>query len=133
MLFVMVQFSGVCTVVGVKWIGPFGTPLFDPKIHLKKFMWVHFLRPFPGNEAHKLFCGGPNLGVLGGGQKFMLKEFMCFFGPLVLETLGFSNSLRHPHSVSRVLLASTSPLMEHPSVMIVTRVGLILWSAPVLA
>ena len=47
-------------------------PFFDPKIPSKKFkfMWVPFLRPFPGNEAHQLFLsGGPELGVLAGGQK----------------------------------------------------------------
>ena len=27
------------------------------------------------------FSGDPKWGVLGGGQKVMLKEFMCFFGP----------------------------------------------------
>ena len=33
-------------------------------------MWVPFLRPFPGNEAHKLyFSGGPRWGVLGGLQR----------------------------------------------------------------
>ena len=32
-------------------------------------MWVPSLRPFPGNEAHKLFAGGPKWSVLGGGQE----------------------------------------------------------------
>ena len=42
---------------------PFGTPFLTPKILPKKFMWVPFWRPFPGNEAHKLFSGGPKWGV----------------------------------------------------------------------
>ena len=48
-------------------------------------MWVPLLRPFPGNEAPKLFSGGPESGVLcggGGGKKCMLKKFRCFFCPL---------------------------------------------------
>ena len=52
---------------GPKW--PVWDPLFDPKISPKKFMWVPFLRSFPGNEAHKLFAGGPEWGILGGGAK----------------------------------------------------------------
>ena len=47
-------------------LGPF---FLTPKSTPKKFMWVPFLGPFPGNEAHKLFSGGPKWGVLGGGQK----------------------------------------------------------------
>ena len=43
--------------------------LFDPKIPPKKFMWVPVLRPFPGNEAHKLFPGGPKWGCFGWGPK----------------------------------------------------------------
>ena len=34
--------------------GPFGTPFLTPKLLLKKkqaYMWVPFLRSFPGNEA----------------------------------------------------------------------------------
>ena len=50
------------TFCGRKW--PVWDPLFDPKIPPKKFMWVPFLRPFPGNEAHKLFSGAQK-----GGQK----------------------------------------------------------------
>ena len=46
-------------------------------------MWVPFLRSFPGNEAHKLFSGGPKWGFRVGGKKFMLKKFVCFFRPLV--------------------------------------------------
>ena len=37
--------------------GPFGTPLFDPKIFQKMLVWVPFWRPFPGNEAHQLHIG----------------------------------------------------------------------------
>ena len=65
-------------------IGPFGTPFLTPKIPPKKFMWVPFLRPFPGNEAHKYFFLGAQNGVFWlGAKKFMLKKFMCFFGPLM--------------------------------------------------
>ena len=38
--------------------GPFGTPFLTPKIPPKKFMWVRFLRPFPGNKAPKMGCLG---------------------------------------------------------------------------
>ena len=62
--------------------GQFGTPFSTPRIPLKKFMWVPFLRSFPRNEAHKLFSEGPKLGVWVGANKFMLKKFMCFFRPL---------------------------------------------------
>ena len=45
-------------------------------------MWVPFLRPFPGNEAHKLFSGGPKSGVLGGGQKvYVEKVYVLFRSP----------------------------------------------------
>ena len=57
-------------------------PPFRPKNPPEKVYVGPFLRPFPGNEAHKLFSKGPKWGVLGGGQKVMLKKFMCFFGPL---------------------------------------------------
>ena len=56
-----------------------GPPSLNPKIPLKKFMWVPFLRPFLGNEAHKLFSGGPKSGVLGGGQKVYVEKVYCFF------------------------------------------------------
>ena len=45
-------------------------------------MWVHFLCPFPGNEAHKLFSRGPKSGVLGGGQKvYVEKVYVLFLSP----------------------------------------------------
>ena len=73
--------------------GPFGTPFLTPKTPPKKFMWVPFLRPFPGNQAHKLFSGGPKWAVLGGAKKLMLKKFMCFSVPF--------DSLKHadPHGL----------------------------------
>ena len=61
-----------------------GPPLFDPKIPREKFMWVPFLRSFPGNEAHKVvinFSGGPKWGVLVGGQRVYVEKFMCFSVP----------------------------------------------------
>ena len=42
-------------------------------------MWAPFLRPFPGNEAHKLFSGGPNWGVSGGGQKVYVEKVYVLF------------------------------------------------------
>ena len=45
-------------------------------------MWVPFLRPFPGNEAHKLFSGVLKWGVLGGGQKvYVEKVYVLFRSP----------------------------------------------------
>ena len=49
-------------------------PPFDTKIPPKKFMWVPFLRSFPGNETRKLFSGGPKWRVLGGDQKVYVEE-----------------------------------------------------------
>ena len=43
------------------------------------FMQVPFLRPFPGNEAHKLFWGGPKSGVLGGVQKVYVENVYVLF------------------------------------------------------
>ena len=48
----------------------------------KKFMWVPFLRSFPGNEAHKLFSGGPSWGVLGGVQKVWVDKVQVLFPSL---------------------------------------------------
>ena len=42
-------------------------------------MWVPFLCPFPGNEAHKLFSKGPKWGVLGGGQKVYVQKIYVLF------------------------------------------------------
>ena len=48
-------------------------------------MWVPFLRPFPGNEAHKLFAGGPISAVSGGGQKvYVEKVYVPFLFPTSL-------------------------------------------------
>ena len=51
------------------------------------FMQVVLFRSFPANEAHKLsFSGGPNWGVLGGGQKaYVEREGRCAFGPSPAE------------------------------------------------
>ena len=48
----------------------------------KSLSWVHFLRPFPGNEAHKLFSGGPKWGVLGGGQIVYVEKVYVLFQSL---------------------------------------------------
>ena len=55
-------------------MGRFGAPFLTPKFPPKKFMWVPFLRSFPGNEAHKLFFWGSKRGVLGGGQKVYVEN-----------------------------------------------------------
>ena len=60
-------------------------------------MWVPFLRPFPGNEAQKLFSGS-KMGVLSGGQKVWLKKFTCFFGPLETSDRGIGSAIGEPES-----------------------------------
>ena len=50
--------------------GPFGTPFWTPQVSPKKFMWVPFLRPFPGNEAHHFFLGAQNGVFWVGAKKF---------------------------------------------------------------
>ena len=44
-------------------------PLFDPKTPRKCLCGSHFLRSFPGNEAHKFFFWGPRMGDFGWGAK----------------------------------------------------------------
>ena len=61
--------------------GPVWNPLFDPQSPPEKVYVGPFWRPFPGNEAHKLFSGGPKLGVSGGGLKVYVEKFMCFSVP----------------------------------------------------
>ena len=67
--------------------GPFGTLFLTSKIRPKKFMWVPFLHSFPGNEAHKLFSGGPEWGVLGGGQKVYVEKVYVLFPSLTEKSL----------------------------------------------
>ena len=64
------------TFCGQKW--PVWDPLYEPKIPSKKFMWVPFVHPFPGNEAHHFFWG-PKSGGLGGGQKVYVENVYVFF------------------------------------------------------
>ena len=54
-------------------------PPFWPQKSPKKFMWAPFLRPFPGNEAHKLFFWGPQLGCFGWGPKSLCWKSLCAF------------------------------------------------------
>ena len=49
-----------------------------------KFMWGPFLHSFPGNEAHKLFSGGPKWDVLGGGQKVYVEKL--YVGAMKVST-----------------------------------------------
>ena len=86
--------------------GPFGTPFFDPKIPPKKFMWVPFLRPFPGNEAHTFFLGDFHEGVWVGAKKFM-----CFFGPLFFQNV--SAPLVHMMSWKDKQIIRTSDFFAH--------------------
>ena len=61
-------------------------PLFDPPNRPEKvYVYVPLLRSFPGNEAHKLFSGGPKWGVLGGGQKvYVEKVYVLFPSPIAV-------------------------------------------------
>ena len=67
-----------------------------PRLPPKKSMWVPFLRSFPGNEAHKLFSGGPKWGVSGGGPKvYVEKVYVLFPSPnLVSQNAAFLKRLR---------------------------------------
>ena len=51
-------------------------------------MWVPFLRPFPGSEAHTFSLWAENgaFWVGGVGVKYMLQKFVCFFCPLLPKT-----------------------------------------------
>ena len=65
-------------------LGPLLTPKFPPK----KFMWVPFLRPFPGTEVHKLFSGGGQMGCFGWGQKvYVEKVYVLFRSPIIAEII----------------------------------------------
>ena len=68
--------------------GPFGTPFLTPKLPRKSLcLCASFARSFPGNEAHKLFSGGPKWGVLGGGQKvYVEKVYVLFLSPSHVTT-----------------------------------------------
>ena len=60
-------------------LGPrFGPPKSPEKV----YVYVPLLRSFPGNEAHKLFLGGPKSGVLGGGQKVYVEKVYVLFPSL---------------------------------------------------
>ena len=55
-------------------------PPFGPKnLPEKVYVYVPLLRPFPGNEAHKLFSGGQKWGVLDGGQKVYVENVYVLF------------------------------------------------------
>ena len=46
-------------------------------------MWVPFLRPFPGNEAHKLFFWEAKMGCFWWGQKVYVENVYVLFSPLL--------------------------------------------------
>ena len=63
-----------------------GPPGFFPKNGGEKFnKWVPFLRPFPGNEAHKLFCWGSKMGGFGWGANSLCWKSLCAFSIPYLE------------------------------------------------
>ena len=85
-------------------------------------MWVLFLRPFPGKEAHKLFSGVPNGVFWVGDEKFMSKKLMCFFGPLALASnCPCPNCLLKcfPHCLSR--MGGFIPLLKAPAMRVIAR------------
>ena len=97
--------------------GPFGTPLFDPQNLPEKVYVGPFLRPFPGNEAHKLFFLGAQNGVFWvGAKKFRLKKFMCVAGSQSLregamfESAPTSLRAQIPKKVRKELEDYTAPI-----------------------
>ena len=61
-----------------------GTPFLTPKIPPKKFMWGPVFASFPRKSGTQAFFSAPKMGCWVGAKKFVLKKFMCFFGPLSL-------------------------------------------------
>ena len=86
-------------------------PCFWPqKSPRKKIMWVPFLRPFPGNEAHKLFSGGPNSAVLGGGPKSLFKKMYVLFSfPDYKSNLGSVMAFQQAPGERRKKLGAGTP------------------------
>ena len=68
-------------------------------------MWVPFLRPFPGNEAHILFWGAAKWGVLGGGRKVYVEKSMSFFRS--------PNDYRHISVILELLSQLHRPSVKH--------------------
>ena len=56
-------------------------PFVPPEIPPEKVYVGPFICSFPGNEAHKLFSGGPKWGDLGGGLKVYAEKVCAFFVP----------------------------------------------------
>ena len=78
--------------------GPFGTPFLIPKIRPKKFMWVPF-RVLSQEMRHINFILGGRKCFLGvGDKKFMLKKFMCYFGPLISFEKSGAQTLTPKHN-----------------------------------
>ena len=61
--------------------GLFRTPLFDPKIPSKKFMWVPFCA-LSQETRHIIFSGGLKSGVSGGGQRVYVEKVYVLFPSL---------------------------------------------------
>ena len=80
-------------------------------------MLVPFLRPFPGNEAHKFFSGGPKWGILGGWQKVYVEKVYVLFLSLRCAASSISEAAlaaKAPHSILRQnRLGSRSPETPH--------------------
>ena len=68
--------------------GPFGIPFLTPKIPEKVYVGPLFAS-FPRKWEWDINCllGAQNRVFWVGAKKLMLKKFMCFFGPLILEPI----------------------------------------------
>ena len=85
---------------------PFLTPQIPPEVSLCGSL---FGRSLPGNEAHKLFSGGPIGGGLGEGQKAYAEKFMCFFRPFIVGCCAQAD-WRWPASNSQVRRLPAEPV-----------------------
>ena len=81
-----------------------GPPFWPPRSPEKVYVYVPLLRSFPGNEAHKLFSGGPKWGVLGGDRKVYVEKVYVLFLSLTRprQTLFAVPALRELESACRV-------------------------------
>ena len=63
---------------GRKWPVPFGTPFFDPQNPPEKNL-CRSLHCALSQEMRHIFSGGPISGVLGGGQKVLVRKICVLF------------------------------------------------------
>ena len=124
--------AGKSNQLNVLWPKMAGFPVFlTPKIPQQKFMWVPYLRSFPGSEAHTLFLGAHNGGGLGSVQKVYVEKVYVIFRPLTSSgrikrapnrgyrfvsppfperNLPFSSTGNHPPSVGSPTISAGSPV-----------------------